>query len=220
MDPADGPGEDDVLASPVRSRLFDALVGRRGPATTDELARAVGRHPNNARLHLQRLEAAGLVESRKQPQRRGRPRDVWTVAAEARPGGAAREAYADLGRWLARATRDGAAPSDVEAAGEEIGRELAPTGPADRSPRDAMHDVLSALGFAPRSEDADHERVRFVLRNCPYRDAVAENQPVVCALHRGITRGVLGRLAPQAELAAFVPRDPYRAGCVVDVVGI
>jgi hypothetical protein len=37
---------------------------------------------------------------------------------------------------------------------------------------------------------------------------------VVCTLHRGMTRGLLGALDPTAELAGFVPRDPDRAGCL------
>jgi hypothetical protein len=32
-----------------------------------------------------------------------------------------------------------------------------------------------------------------------------------------ITRGLLDRIAQRAELEGFVPHEPYRAGCVVDV---
>jgi predicted ArsR family transcriptional regulator len=56
-----------------------------------------------------------------------------------------------------------------------------------------------------------------VLHNCPYRDAVRENQPAVCRLHRGITSGLLDRLDPSAKVAAFIPKDPYAAGCVIDL---
>ena len=52
-----------------------------------------------------------------------------------------------------------------------------------------MGRALTALGFAPQREPAQAGRVAFRLGNCPYRDAVRENQPVVCALHRGLTRG-------------------------------
>jgi predicted ArsR family transcriptional regulator len=58
------------------------------------------------------------------------------------------------------------------------------------------------------------------LGNCPYRDAVRENQEVVCTLHRGLTRGLLDMLEPQAKLAAFVPRDPDEAGCLVELQGV
>ena len=63
-------------------------------------------------------------------------------------------------------------------------------------------------------------RVRFVLGNCPYRDAVRENPPAVCTLHRGITRGLLDRLDPTATLAGFVAKDPDSAGCLIELAGI
>jgi predicted ArsR family transcriptional regulator len=81
-----------------------------------------------------------------------------------------------------------------------------------------MGRALTALGFAPQREPAQR-RVVFRLGNCPYRDAVRENQPVVCALHRGLTRGLLDQLAPGARLASFVPKDPDRAGCLIEVEG-
>jgi predicted ArsR family transcriptional regulator len=105
----------------------------------------------------------------------------------------------------------------VEVAGRKIGRELAPSaGPG--SPEKKMHAALGSLGFAPRRE-ADGATLRYRLCNCPYRDVVSENQPVVCTLHRGMTRGLLDGLAPTTTLADFVPRDPYTAGCLIEVQG-
>ncbi len=80
-----------------------------------------------------------------------------------------------------------------------------------------MDDILPALGFAPRPERRARDAIRYVLCNCPYRDAVRENEQAVCTLHRGITLGLLDRLDPGARLADFVPKDPYTAGCVIDV---
>ena len=47
-----------------------------------------------------------------------------------------------------------------------------------------------------------------------------ENQLAICALHKGITRGLLDVLEPGAKLAAFIPHDPDEAGCVIDVRGL
>jgi predicted ArsR family transcriptional regulator len=82
-----------------------------------------------------------------------------------------------------------------------------------------MGRTLTALGFAPQRERREPGRVVFRLGNCPYRDAVRENQPVVCALHRGLTRGLLDELQPSTVLTRFVPEDPDRAGCVIEVEG-
>jgi hypothetical protein len=62
---------------------------------------------------------------------------------------------------------------------------------------------------------------RFAIPAAPrsYRDAVRENQPAVCTLHRGITRGLLDKLDPDARLVGFVARDPFTAGCLIDVQG-
>jgi predicted ArsR family transcriptional regulator len=207
---------DDVLAQSIRARLFQALARLRRPATTQELAAQVGRHPNSVRVQLQRLADAGLLERRDVAQPRGRPRQEWVIAAAARPSGRRPQALEQLSRWLARAAGTGGGLQDIEAAGREIGREIAPER-RDRPVAQALQDSLAALGFAPVCHPGDGADVRYVLANCPYRDAVAENQPVVCALHRGMTSGLLDRLDRGARLTGFLPKDPYRAGCVVDV---
>lgn len=204
---------EDVLAQPTRARLFSLLSELRRPARTGELAERLRLHPNGVRLHLERLEQQGLVERVRVRQRRGRPPDAWTIATGAQPGGRAPRAYRDLGRWLARALKAGGGLRGVEATGREIGHELAPAGAA--SDPDALRIVLIALGFQPTIEHRAGDRVTVRLGNCPFHDAVQENQPAVCALHRGITRGLLDVLQPEAKLTDFVPHDPDQAGCVV-----
>jgi predicted ArsR family transcriptional regulator len=210
---------EDALAQPTRARLFELLGELGRPAGTVELAERLSLHPNGVRAHLERLERAGLVARARARQARGRPRDAWTIASDARPGGRAPHAYAELVRWLARAMR--AQPGDlrgIEATGREIGGELAPSGGTHGE--NALHSTLTALGFQPKVQLRKGDRLTVRLGNCPYRDAVRENQPVVCTLHRGITRGLLDVLDPQAKLAGFVPRDPDKAGCLVEISGI
>ena len=162
---------------------------------------------------------AGLVIRRRVAGPRGRPRDEWAVSPVARPGGDPPRAYRALAAWLARSIP--ATPArlgEVEAAGREVGRQLAPAGAG--SPQQALADALAALGFQPRAEREPDGRLSCVLGNCPYRDSVRENHDVVCTLHRGLTRGLLDRLDPAATLARFVPHDPDRAGCEIDVDGL
>ena len=210
---------EDALSQPTRARLFALLGELKRPVGTVELAERLDLHPNGVRVHLDRLESAGLVTRDRARQARGRPRDAWTIASDARPGGDSPRAYSDLGRWLARAMRSGKRGlRAVEATGREIGRELAPRhGPTGE---EALETTLVALGFQPRVQARTDDRLAICLRNCPYRDAVHENQPVVCTLHRGITRGLLDVLDPAAELTEFVPRDPDEAGCLIELRGI
>ena len=211
----DLPSPDEVLAQPTRARLFELLSELKRPAGTVELAERLELHPNGVRLHLERMREAGLVE-RSRPRRAvGRPRDAWAIAPDARPGGEAPSAYADLGRWLARAIPAGPRRlREIEATGRTIGRELAPGGGPE-----AFETALTALGFQPKARAGEAGEVTFCLGNCPYRDAVRENQEVVCTLHRGLTRGLLDVLEPRAKLIAFVPRDPEEAGCLIELGG-
>jgi predicted ArsR family transcriptional regulator len=212
-------GDDDVLAHPTRRRLFAALTRLGGSAGTEELAERLGLHPNGVRLHLGRMRDAGLVVRRRLAGARGRPRDQWAVAAGAEPGGDRPEAYSALAGWLARAIP--ATPArlqEVEATGRDIGREFASA--AEPNARRAIEDLLAALGFQPRIGHLPGNRLSCRLGNCPYRHSVRQNRDVVCTLHRGITRGLLDRVAPAATLTRFVPHDPDVAGCEIDIDGI
>jgi predicted ArsR family transcriptional regulator len=209
----------DVLAQRTRAQLFARLGELRRPVSTDELARELGLHRNGVRMHLERLAEAGLVVRERERRPTGRPRDAWVIDPDAQPGGDPPTAYADLGRWLVRSlSATKTRTRDLEATGREIGRELAPDDPA-ASTVEGMRDVLGSLGFQPTSSVDREGTLTYTLANCPYRDAVRENQPLVCALHRGLTRGLLDEMSPRTKLAGFVPKDPYTAGCVIQLRG-
>lgn len=206
---------EDALAQPTRAQIFTFLVERRGPAGTEEVAEHFGLHPNGIRRHLERLLEGGFVTRSRVRAGQGRPRDSWAVSPEAHPGGQRPRAYSDLAGWLARAIPANASRlREVERAGREIGRELAPAASGD--PAQDLGDALAALGFEP-TLSRDEGSFTCSLGNCPYRDSVRQNQPVVCGLHRGITVGILAELDPQAKLTEFEPRDPESAGCVIEV---
>lgn len=208
--PAEG-----ALAQPTRAQIFSYLVDKRAPAGTDEVAERFGLHVNGVRRHLERLLEGGFVERSRVSVGQGRPRDSWSVAPEAHPGGLAPRAYTELAGWLARAIpATKRRLQEVERSGREIGAELAPGAGGD--PALALRDALAALGFDPTLErTADGYLCR--LGNCPYRDSVRVNQPVICSLHRGITAGVLDKVDPGATIKRFEPHDPDQAGCEVEV---
>jgi predicted ArsR family transcriptional regulator len=221
------PEPKDALAQATRAQLF-GLLGELGRAAgTGELAERLRLHPNGIRIHLERLERAGLVTRSRARQARGRPRDVWEIAASAHPGGCPPRAYGDLGRWLARAMGSGRrGPRGAEAAGREIGGELATDAVGGKGTdavsagEEGLRTILIALGFQPSAGEGARGALTIRLGNCPYRDAARESQPIVCALHKGITRGLLDVLEPGAKLAAFMPGDPDRAGCVIELRGM
>lgn len=211
--------EDEALAQPTRARIYRYLTDRRAAASTEEIAAALGLHPNGVRRHLERLAAAGLVERRRKRGERGRPGDRWAISPEAVPGGERPSGYAELAGWLARAIREDVDLADIERTGREIGHELAPEAGGDNDAAEVVGDVLAALGFQPLIEARDDGGFTCTLKNCPYRDSARGFPEVVCTLHRGITEGLLAEIAPEARLETFQPRDPARAGCLISVAG-
>lgn len=217
MDVPTKPG--DVLAQPTRARLFALLGELRRAAPTEELAERLELHPNGVRTHLELLQGAGLVERGREQRPRGRPRDTWSIRPDARPAGDPPAAYADLARWLVRSLAEGpGGVRDVEASGRRIGRELT-AGDRDASGEQALFGTLVSLGFQPEREPAADGRLTYRLCNCPYREAVRERQSVVCALHRGLTRGMLDALDTKTKLIGFEPKDPDLAGCLIHIRG-
>ncbi|MBI4898284.1 MAG: helix-turn-helix domain-containing protein [Actinobacteria bacterium] len=207
------------LAQPTRARIFALLSELRRPAGTDEIAGQLGLHPNGVRIHLERMQSAGLVERRRERQPRGRPRDSWSISPNALPGGDPPTAYSDLGRWLVRAIiSTSISEAELEEAGMRIGRDMAP-GVRGEDAEQRLYDVLTALGFQPERERNGEHAIAYCLTNCPYRDVVREKQSLVCSLHRGMTRGLLEVLDDESELIGFVPKDPDVAGCLVEFEG-
>jgi predicted ArsR family transcriptional regulator len=224
MDVPPLPG-DDPLGGETPRALF-ALLGELGrTASTEELATALDLHPNGIRRHLEQLHLGGLIRRDSIRRGRGRPRAGWSIDPDARPGGDQPRGYEELGRWLARAVS--AEPDSlrhIEQTGRAIGREL-PSSQAGVAPtgEPGLGDFKRAvtwLGFAPQLEPegpGDHDPVTVRLTNCPYRQAVQENAPVICTLHKGILSGLLETLEPGTAIDGFTPRDPATAGCVVQL---
>jgi predicted ArsR family transcriptional regulator len=66
----------DVAPSPTQRRVLTALK-RRGEATADELATALGISSSAVRQHLSALRSAGLVAARQERGQPGRPADRY-----------------------------------------------------------------------------------------------------------------------------------------------
>ena len=94
----------------------------------------------------------------------------------------------------------------AEEVGAEYGRTMAEAmGTADgqRSFRVALHsvaDALTAHGFAAKAEADGDGRLRIISEHCPFGDAAIEH-PVICAVDRGMVRGMLEALYGDATPA-------------------
>src|SRR5690606_33429109 len=89
----------------------------------------------------------------------------------------------------------------AEEVGAEYGRAMATSLRGDaldvghRSMRSAIQsvaDALTAHGFAAHAE-SHHNGLRIINDHCPFGDVALEH-PVICAVDRGMVRGMLGEL--------------------------
>jgi predicted ArsR family transcriptional regulator len=169
-------------------------------------------HPNVARHHLQRLVDGGYlrVETDRRSAGAGRPSKQFFCVEEELTIGVVQRRDDLLMRLLAEAMqRLGPEEAETMAAhvGEEYGRSLAarmtPT-EGQRTIRAAMHvvaDTLTAHGFAAHAEQRDGA-LRIISQHCPFGDTAIEH-PVICAVDRGMVRGMLealyGNTTPNTE---------------------
>jgi predicted ArsR family transcriptional regulator len=77
-------------------------------------------------------------------------------------------------------------------------------------------DALSAHGFAAHAEQHDG-RLRIVSDHCPFGDAAIEH-PVICAVDRGMVRGMLEELYGEATAATEASRPAGDKSCITTVV--
>ena len=92
------------------------------------------------------------------------------------------------------------------------------TGAVHRSFRSALHavaDALTAHGFAAHAE-RHGDGLRIVSDHCPFGGAAIEH-PVICAVDRGLVRGMLGALYGEADAATSSSLPMGDARCVTDL---
>lgn len=201
-----------ALAADSRVALLEALAVAGRPLDAAEAGGLVGLHRNTARVHLEQLADAGLVERRGEDRGRpGRPKVLYTATAEA-AGDPAAGGYRELARALAAqlaATPD--AESQAVRAGRRWGAALArdaPHAPAldAGAAIDLVTGAMDRLGFRPVADER-----RILLRHCPFADLARAERTVVCNVHLGMLDAAFGDLAaPVAveRLDPLVQSDP------------
>ncbi len=199
-----------IFGDPTRRAIY--LHVRSHPkVTATEVATAFSLHPNVARHHLDRLVAAGYVEVEvtRRVKGAGRPSKRFQAAGDDPTIGLLTRRDELLVRLLSGALErlgPEAAEAMAAAVGEDYGRSLAAgmgVGSGPRSVRAAMHaiaETLTAHGFAAHAEDHG-ETTAVVAEQCPFGDAATTN-PVLCAVDRGMVKGLLSGLCGDAPAGA------------------
>ncbi|HVV75691.1 MAG TPA: ArsR family transcriptional regulator [Mycobacteriales bacterium] len=203
-----------LLSEPHRREVYRVVRQARRPLTRDEVSRATGINRRLTAFHLDRLAAAGFLDTDyARPEGRlggpgsGRPAKRYTASGiEVELSVPARH-YVFAARLLARAVSD--RPDDAAAASYDVARaEGRRIGEANRPPsarraRAAVVTALDDLGYEP----VDDGKPAIRLRNCPFR-AVADVAPgLVCGMNRELVAGILegAGVAGDAELGGEAP---------------
>jgi predicted ArsR family transcriptional regulator len=180
---------------PTRAEIFEHLQGLATAAPLDAIAEAVGIHQNTARFHLDALTSAGLVvrqiEHREVP---GRPKVLFRAARISSDASFQNLAHIMV-RHFAGALEDRSERA-VDAGlvwGEQVRSELVAADPG-KEPLDRLVDGMAWLGYEPQLVN-DPEPV-LNLRPCPYAAIASDDPDVVCQLHLGLMRGILGSAQP------------------------
>ncbi|MCU1369214.1 MAG: putative transcriptional regulator [Ilumatobacteraceae bacterium] len=220
-----------AFGDPTRRQIY--LLAHEHPegVTASEVADHFDLHPNVARHHLDKLAAGGHIEvstarSQGSPGA-GRPSKRYRTHGDAveldLPVRHDDVLITLLGRALAMLPAE-----QAEAMAEEVGMEYGRTmaramgevGDVHRSFRTALHavaDALSAHGFAAHAEQHGDE-LRIISEHCPFGDAAVEH-PVICAVDRGMVRGMLESLYGDATALTEASRPGGDPTCITAITG-
>jgi predicted ArsR family transcriptional regulator len=193
-----------AFGDPTRRQIYLFVREHDEGATASEVAEQFALHSNVARHHLDKLTAGGYLEvhvSRAAGGGAGRPSKRYFISAQDTGLEAPRRGDDLLVMLLGEALSlipPGQAEQMAEAVGEQYGRRLAvqmSAGEGHRSFRVALHaiaDALTAHGFEAHAE-ARGGSLALIKDACPFFDT-AKQHPVICAVDRGMVRGMLSGL--------------------------
>lgn len=207
-----------AFGDPTRRQIYLFAHDADNGVTAAQVAEKFGLHPNVARHHLDKLAAGGYLEvavDRPEGAGAGRPSKRYRATAEQVqldvPVRTDDLVLALLGRALAALPKP-AAEAMAEEVGVTYGRAMAAglTGTdlaaGQRSLRSALHavaDALTAHGFAAHTENRN-DQLRIINNHCPFGEVAIEH-PVICAVDRGMVKGMLtalyadGAIEPSTE---------------------
>lgn len=196
-----------AFGDPTRREIY-VFARESDGLTAAAVATHFDLHPNVARHHLEKLASGGylVVETPKSDGNAGRPSKHYRAAnPEGFPVPLRRDDI--LASLLARALdllEPDQAAAMADEVGYEYGRDLArridPT-EGSRSVRAALSavaDALTAHGFAAHAESVGGA-LTIVSECCPFGEAATNYPHVVCAVDRGMIRGLLAGLYGETD---------------------
>jgi predicted ArsR family transcriptional regulator len=193
------------LADPVRRQLYRFVCSQAEPVSRDQAAAAVGIARHQAKFHLDRLEAEGLLESdyvrltgRSGPGA-GRPAKRYRRAGGELSVTIPPREYDLAGHILAEAISDHTANGTPIAAaltkaaaahGQTIGAESGDLDPAVDAVSRYL-DLLTQHGYEPRAVGRT-----VLLTNCPFHRLAQSHTELVCRMNHALLGSLAQLVAP------------------------
>lgn len=204
-----------AFGDPTRREIY--LFARNAPdaVTATEVAEHFELHPNVARHHLDKLTAGGylVVDVTRADGARaaGRPSKRYR-ATESDTALTFPPRRDDLLATLLARALEALPPEQAEAMADEVGFEYGRSLAQRIAPSEgrrtvktalaAVADALTAHGFSAHTESRG-SALAIVSEHCPFGNAATRYPHVVCAVDRGLIRGLMaglyGETTPQVE---------------------
>jgi predicted ArsR family transcriptional regulator len=218
-----------AFGDPTRRDIYLFVRTSAEGVTASEVAEHFELHPNVARHHLEKLTGGGYVTvaiAKAQGTRpAGRPSKRYR-ATDADHALALPLKHDDVLASLLVRALDTLGPEQAEVLADEVGYDYGRTlaarmepGTGHRSARTAVAavaDALTAHGFAAHAEGTGDE-LSIVSECCPFGETAQRYPHVVCALDRGMIRGMLAGLYGETSPHFAASRPDGDAHCVARV---
>jgi predicted ArsR family transcriptional regulator len=219
-----------AFGDPTRREIYLYAHANDAGVTAAEVAGHFALHPNVARHHLDKLTGGGYLEvstDRVTTGGAGRPSKRYRAATD-HAALQLTPRHDDLVATLLGRALELLPPAQAAAMAEEVGVDYgramagAMGGAAStRSLRAALTvvaDALTAHGFAAHAEAGPRSNgaLRIVSENCPFGGAAIAN-PVICAVDRGMVKGLLQTLYGDTSPATEASVAMGDAVCVTAV---
>lgn len=201
-----------TLADRVRRQAYRVVVDGTTPVGRDEVAEALGIGRTLAAFHLDKLVAAGLLEtsyarrSGRTGPGAGRPAKLYRIAAAEHTVGVPPRAYRTAAELLAEALEQAGAEDVLYQVAQRHGRQ------AGACP--GVTELLTEHGYAPAPDGPD----RIELRNCPFHRLAEQFPPVICGMNLAMITGLLAGGGLDGEWTARM--DPAPGRCCVTLSAV
>ena len=216
------------LADPVRRQLYRFVCSQAEPVSRDQAAAAAGVARHQAKFHLDRLEAEGLLQSdyvrltgRTGPGA-GRPAKRYRRGDRELSVTLPPREYDLAGQIMAEAITDHASTATpiteaLTRAAAAHGRAMA----ADGGKPDAGGDVVSRClrvlaehGYEPRPVDRT-----VLLTNCPFHRLAQSHTSLVCRMNHALLDALARAIAPDSLEARLEPGEDRCCVTLTDTAG-